>query len=233
MVTEPTTLQVILEFIGVFVFGLTGGLVALRAHLDLFGILVLAGVTALGGGIIRDLLLGATPPVGVSDWRLVATGLAAGLVVFALHDRIDDDRNAAGGKGVGGRPRGVLRRLRAAGILTALIKVLDAVGLSVFAVAGALKAIQLDSPALTAIIVGGVTADGGGMIRDVLAGQVPEVLQRELYAVPAVAGAALIVGLDAAGLLNPVTLWLCVALVFATRMVAVALDLNMPRPRKP
>jgi len=233
MVTEPTTLQVILEFIGVFVFGLTGGLVALRAHLDLFGIHVLAGVTALGGGIIRDLLLGATPPVGVSDWRLVATGLAAGLVVFALHDRIDDDRDAAGGKEVGERPPGVLRRLRAAGILTALVKVLDAVGLSVFAVAGALKAIQLDSPALTAIIVGGVTAVGGGMIRDVLAGQVPEVLQRELYAVPAVAGAALIVGLDAVGLLNPVTLWLCVALVFVTRMVAVALDLNMPRPRKP
>lgn len=233
MVTEPTTLQVILEFIGVFVFGLTGGLVALRAHLDLFGIHVLAGVTALGGGIIRDLLLGATPPVGVSDWRLVATGLAAGLVVFALHDRIDDDRDAADGKEVGERPPGVLRRLRAAGILTALVKVLDAVGLSVFAVAGALKAIQLDSPALTAIIVGGVTAVGGGMIRDVLAGQVPEVLQRELYAVPAVAGAALIVGLDAVGLLNPVTLWLCVALVFVTRMVAVALDLNMPRPRRP
>lgn len=218
MVAAPTSLQVALEFIGVFAFALSGGLVGLRARLDLFGILVLAWVTGLGGGIIRDLLLGATPPVGISDWRLIVTGLAAGLIVFTLHGRV---RSATEG------------RPRSAGAITALVKILDAVGLSVFAVAGSLKAIQLDSPWLAAIVVGGVTAIGGGMIRDVLAGQVPEVLQRELYAVPAVFGAALVVGLDAVGWLNPMTMWLCVLLIFVTRMVAVALDLNMPTPPRP
>lgn len=218
MVAAPTSLQVALEFIGVFAFALSGGLVGLRARLDLFGILVLAWVTGLGGGIIRDLLLGATPPVGISDWRLIVTGLAAGLIVFTLHGRV---RSATEG------------RPRSAGAITALVKILDAVGLSVFAVAGSLKAIQLDSPWLAAIVVGGVTAIGGGMIRDVLAGQVPEVLQRELYAVPAVFGAALVVGLDAVGWLNPMTMWLCVLLIFVTRMVAVALDLNMPTPPGP
>lgn len=218
MGTTATSVQVALEIIGVFAFALSGGLVALRARLDLFGVLVLAWVTGLGGGIIRDLLLGSTPPVGISDWRLIATGLAAGLVVFALHGRIETIAQ---------------RRPRSVSAITSLVKVLDAVGLSVFAVAGSLKAIQLDSPWLAAIVVGGVTAIGGGMIRDVLAGQVPEVLQRELYAVPAVAGAALVVALDAAGWLNPVTLWLCVLLIFLTRMIAVALDLNMPTPRGP
>ncbi|KAB7746111.1 trimeric intracellular cation channel family protein [Nostocoides sp. F2B08] len=216
MVTSDASVQVALDIIGVFVFALSGGLVALRARLDLFGVLVLAWVTGLGGGIIRDLLLGATPPVGISDWRLVLSGLLAGLLVFTFH----------------GRLRAVARRRpRRVGLVSRLVKILDAGGLALFAVSGSLKAIQLDSPWLAAVIVGGVTAIGGGMIRDVLARQVPEVLQRELYAVPAFAGAALVVGLDRLGWLNPVTTWLCVALIFMTRMVAVALDLNVPRSR--
>ena len=214
MVTSDASVQVALDIIGVFVFALSGGLVALRAQLDLFGVLVLAWVTGLGGGIIRDLLLGATPPVGISDWRLVTAGLLAGLLVFTFH----------------GRLRAVARRRpRRVGLVSRLVKVLDAGGLALFAVSGALKAIQLDSPWLAAVIVGGITAIGGGMIRDVLARQVPEVLQRELYAVPAFAGAALVVGLDHLGWLNPVTTWMCVALIFMTRMVAVSLDLNVPR----
>lgn len=214
MVTSDASVQVALDIIGVFVFALSGGLVALRAQLDLFGVLVLAWVTGLGGGIIRDLLLGATPPVGISDWRLVTAGLLAGLLVFTFH----------------GRLRVVARsRPRRVGLVSRLVKVLDAGGLALFAVSGALKAIQLDSPWLAAVIVGGITAIGGGMIRDVLARQVPEVLQRELYAVPAFAGAALVVGLDHLGWLNPTTTWMCVALIFMTRMVAVSLDLNVPR----
>jgi len=213
METSGAPLQFALDLIGVFAFALSGGLVALRAHLDLFGVLVLAWVTGLGGGIIRDLLLGATPPVGISDWRLVVTGLVAGLIVFAFH----------------GRFRAVAaRRPRRAGALTGVVKILDAVGLSVFAVAGSVKALELESPWLAAIVVGGVTAIGGGMIRDMLARQIPEVLQRELYAVPAVAGSAVVVGLHAMDWLNPWTTWLCVLLIFVTRMVAVALDLNMP-----
>ncbi|MGA8047419.1 MAG: trimeric intracellular cation channel family protein [Dermatophilaceae bacterium] len=214
MVTSDASVQVALDIIGVFVFALSGGLVALRARLDLFGVLVLAWVTGLGGGIIRDLLLGATPPVGISDWRLVLAGLVAGLLVFTFHGRL---RTVA------------QRRPRRVGLVSRLVKVLDAGGLALFAVSGSLKAIQLGSPWLAAVIVGGITAIGGGMIRDVLARQVPEVLQRELYAVPAFAGAALVVGLDYLGWLNPVTTWLCVALIFMTRMVAVALDLNVPR----
>lgn len=218
MLTSDASVQIGLDLVGVFVFALSGGLVALRARLDLFGVLVLAWVTGLGGGIIRDLLLGATPPVGITDWRLVATGLLAGLIVFAFHGRL---RLLAE------------RRPRRTGLVTRLVKVLDAVGLAVFAVSGAVKALHLGSPWLAAIVVGGITAVGGGMIRDVLVRQVPEVLQRELYAVPAFAGAALVVLLDRLDVLTPATTWICVAAIFVTRMVAVALDLNVPRPTPP
>ncbi len=213
MLIPEESLQMALDVIGVFVFALSGGLVALRAQFDLYGVLVLAWVTGLGGGIVRDVLLGATPPVGISDWRLVVTGLLAGLTVFAFYGRFR---------------RVARRRPRRAGAVTTVVKLLDAVGLAVFAVAGAVKAVNLDSPWLAAIIVGGITAIGGGMIRDVLARQVPEVLQRELYAVPAFAGAALIVGLDAAGMLNPSTTWLVVILIFMTRMIAISFDLSVP-----
>lgn len=213
MLIPEKSLQMALDVIGVFVFALSGGLVALRAQFDLYGVLVLAWVTGLGGGIVRDVLLGATPPVGISDWRLVVTGLLAGLTVFAFYGRFR---------------RVARRRPRRAGAVTTVVKLLDAVGLAVFAVAGAVKAVNLDSPWLAAIIVGGITAIGGGMIRDVLARQVPEVLQRELYAVPAFAGAALIVGLDAAGMLNPSTTWLVVILIFMTRMIAISFDLSVP-----
>ena len=113
-------------------------------------------------------------------------------------------------------------------MLTSLVTVLDAVGLSVFAVAGVVKALQFGSHWLAAIDVGGVSSFCGVVIGVLLAGEIPEVLQRELYAVPAVAGAALVVGLDALGRLNAWTTWLCVLLIFVTRMTAVALDLHMP-----
>ena len=213
MVTSDASLQIALDIIGVFVFALSGGLVALRARLDLFGVLFLAWVTGLGGGMIRDLLLGATPPVGITDWRLVAAGLLAGLIVFAFYRRL---RALAA------------RRPRRTGLVAGLVKVLDAVGLGVFAVSGAVKALDLGSPWLAAVIVGGITAVGGGMIRDVLAGQVPEVLQRELYAVPAFAGSALVVLLDHLGGLTSLTTWLCVGAIVTTRVIGVALDLNVP-----
>lgn len=214
MLTDTASLQTVLDVCGVFVFGLSGGLVAVRRGLDLFGVLVLAWVAGLGGGIIRDLFLGVTPPVAVSDWRLLAAAVVAGSAVFLLHGVFED--------GAGGRSGG--RRH-----LTRAVRLLDAAGLALFAVSGALVALSRDAGPLAATLIGGITAIGGGLLRDVLARQVPEVLQRELYALPALAGAGLVVVLDRADALSPVTAWLAVALVFVIRVVAVALDLNAPR----
>ena len=102
-------------------------------------------------------------------------------------------------------------------------------GLAIFAVNGALVALSMDAGALAATLIGGITAVGGGVMRDVLAGRVPEVLRRELYALPALLGAALVVLADYLGVTSRWTIWGSVALVFTIRVVAVALDLNAPR----
>lgn len=214
MVTPDTDVQLVLDLLGVFVFALSGALVAVRKRLDLFGVLVLAWVTGLGGGILRDLLLGATPPVGITDGRLLSAAVVAGLLVFALHARIQAVRQGPAGHRIGRVSR--------------LIRALDAAGLAVFAVSGAMKALAWGTGALGAVLIGGITAVGGGLLRDVLAGQVPEVLRRELYAVPALLGAALVVWAHSSGHLGPLAIWGSVILVFVVRVTAVVLDLNAP-----
>lgn len=204
MILPDARLQLALDLVGVFVFALSGGLVAVQKQLDLFGVLVLSVVAGLGGGILRDLLIGSVPPTGISDWRLVTAALLGGLVTFRWHPGI--------------------------GRISRLVRVLDAAGLGAFCVTGALTALGAGVTPQTAVIVGTLTAIGGGMIRDVLAGEVPEVLRRELYAVPALLGASVVVVANELDVLStPVALGAAV-LVFALRVVAVLLDLNAPRP---
>ncbi|HET8768439.1 MAG TPA: TRIC cation channel family protein [Pedococcus sp.] len=204
MLTLDTHLQLVLDLVGVFTFALSGGLVAVKKRLDLFGVLVLAGAAALGGGVLRDLLIGSVPPVGISDWRLVTCAVVAGLVTFLFHPGVER--------------------------ISRFVRVLDAAGLAVFAISGSLKALGAGMDPLTSVLVGGITAVGGGMLRDLLAGQVPEVLRREMYALPALFGSVLIVTAHHFDLVTPLVIWSCVAFVFVVRMVAVILDVHAPRP---
>ncbi|MGB3764202.1 MAG: TRIC cation channel family protein, partial [Ornithinimicrobium sp.] len=181
MVASSTELQLALDLIGVFVFALSGALVGVRKQLDLLGVAVLAVVAGLGGGMIRDVFLGDLPPVGISDWRLLAAAVCAALLVFTLHRRLMEARTM-----------GSRSRVRIS-LVTRMVRVLDAAGLAVFSVGGALKAISFGSPALAAVVIGVVTAVGGGVMRDVLVREVPEVLRRELYAIPALIGASSVV----------------------------------------
>ncbi len=197
------TLALAVDLIGVFAFAVSGALVGVRRGLDVFGVLVLAWITGLGGGTIRDLLIGSIPPMGVSDWRMITSALVAGLVTFALHGSIDRVQ----------RP----------------IRVVDAVGLAFFCVAGAQKALTFGVAPITAVIVGTVSAVGGGVLRDVLAGQVPELLRRELYALPAMLGAALTVAAHHLYRLGPETVWPIIGLVFALRMAAIVFDWHAPQ----
>jgi len=137
-----------LDLAGTFAFALNGALTAVRAErLDIFGVITLGMFTALGGGTIRDVLLGALPPATFVDWRYLAVAASGGLIAFALSRRLDR--------------------------LTLPITVLDAIGLSVFSVLAAYKALDLGFGVPQAIIVGAVTAVGGGTIRDVLLGHYP------------------------------------------------------------
>ncbi|SER93224.1 Uncharacterized membrane protein YeiH [Pedococcus cremeus] len=204
MLTLDTDLQLALDLVGVFVFALTGGLVAVKKRLDLFGVLVLAAAAALGGGVLRDLLIGDTPPVGISDWRLLGTAVLAGLVTFVFHPGVER--------------------------ISKVVRVLDAAGLATFAIGGSLKALGAGVSPLAAVVIGCITAVGGGMVRDVLAGQVPEVLRREMYALPALLGSTVLVAAHQADRMSVAAIWACVGLVFVIRMVAVVLDVHAPKP---
>lgn len=214
MLTGPVDLRVALDVIGIFVFAISGGLVGIRARLDLFGVAVLAWITGLGGGIIRDVFLGVVPPVGISDPRSVGTVLVAGVVVIAVHPLVVDLHRR--------RP---LVRLD---VIGRAVKYLDAVGLAVFAVSGSMKALTLGAPPLACVFIGGITAVGGGALRDVLVGQVPEVLRREVYAVPALLGAVVVVVAQHLDVLTTPVVWGAVLLVVAIRVAAIIFDLHVP-----
>ncbi len=202
--TEAGVVLTLLDLLGIFVFALSGGLVAVRKELDLFGVLVLAGITGLGGGFLRDLLIGAVPPASLEDWRYLMVPVAAGVVAFWFHPAL--------------------------GRMERLVTVFDAAGLGLFCVTGALKAVAFGLGPVPAALMGMLTGIGGGMLRDVLAGRVPVVLRGELYATPALVGAALAVaGVEAS--LPAATVAVPAAVVCTGwRLLAVRRGWNAPRP---
>jgi uncharacterized membrane protein YeiH len=204
-VATQATLLLVLDLVGTFVFALDGALTAIRvARLDIVGVVTLGMVTAMGGGIIRDLLIGAVPPATFSDWRYLAVAIAGGLVAFVVGRWLER--------------------------LTLPISLLDAAGLSLFAVTGASKALDFGLGAVQAVILGAVTAVGGGTLRDVLVRRVPAVLQSGLYAIPALIGAAITVATSLAGLYGVTAAVAAAAACFLVRSLGIFFDLNAPRP---
>jgi uncharacterized membrane protein YeiH len=195
----------VLDLLGVAVFAASGALAAVHARLDVFGVMVLAAVTALGGGVLRDVLLGVAPPSTLRQWPYLAVPVVVALLVFRWHPAV--------------------ARLRR-GVLLA-----DALGLALFVTTGTTVAIGVGAPAVTAVLVGVITGVGGGVLRDVLRGDVPTVLRREIYALAAVIGAAVVVVGDRLGLpATPVAVGAAV-LVAALRVVALWRRWNAPLPR--
>ena len=195
------TLILWLNLVGTLVFGISGAVAGVRARLDVFGVVVLSAVVGLAGGIIRDLLIGA-PPATFRDWRYLAAAGAAGLVAFFGGPLLD-------------------RAART--ILT-----LDAMGLALFCVTGASKASDFALGVPQAIILGAITGIGGGMLRDLILGEVPNVLRRELYAIPALLGAGVVVAGFRTGNLGPVFPILGAGLCFAVRMAGIHYGLDAP-----
>jgi uncharacterized membrane protein YeiH len=201
---EPIPL-VALDLIGISVFAVSGALAAVRRDLDVFGVLVLATVTALGGGVLRDVLLGATPPRALRDWPYLAVPAAAGLAAFLWHPQ--------------------LRRLNR------IVLLLDAAGLGLFTVTGTAQALNAGLGYAGSCVIGLLAGIGGGILRDVLLLEVPAVLQRDIYALAAVAGTVLIsvgygariIGAHRTGSHALGVAWevAAVAVVFAIRIVAL------------
>lgn len=199
-----STLLLVLDLLGVFVFALSGALVGVQRRLDVFGVLVLGVVAALGGGVARDLLIGV-PPAALRDDRYLLAAVVGGVVVFFGSRHVER--------------------------LAGAVRLFDAAGLGLFVAAGTSKALDAGLGAVPAIAVGCLTGIGGGVVRDVLVADVPLVLRREVYAVPALLGAAVVCVADGAALPAGPSTAVAAVLVFALRMLAVVKDWHAPVAR--
>nr|WP_203621530.1 trimeric intracellular cation channel family protein [Streptomyces sp. SID8499] len=191
--------------VGIFVFAISGALLAVRKNFDVFGIAVLAEVTALGGGLFRDIVIGAVPPAAFTDLGYFLTPLLATAVVFFLHPHVERIQRA--------------------------VYVFDAAGLGLFCVSGTTKAYDYGLSLTSSATLGLATAVGGGVLRDVLANEVPSLLRwdRDLYAVPAIVGATMVVLCIHYDALSPLTTALAAVTAFVLRLLAMKYHWRAPR----
>lgn len=201
MITIETFVQV-LDLGGAFVFAISGAVAAVNRRLDIFGALVLSFVTGNFGGITRDVLIGAVPPAALVDGRYLLVSVLAGLITFFWYAGVDRLRNP--------------------------VLLFDAAGLSFFAVVGAHKAIEFGlSPAMSALL-GMLTGIGGGMPRDVLLAEIPQVLRSDIYAVAAFAGASIVVIGSRIGVSYGISALGGAALCFGLRFMAIIYGWHLP-----
>jgi uncharacterized membrane protein YeiH len=202
-----STLLLVLDLIGTFVFALSGATAGVKRRLDIFGVLVLSFVVGNVGGITRDLLIGAVPPAAISDWRYLAASISAGMVTFWWPSAIERLRNP--------------------------VLVFDGAGLALFAVSGAQKALAYGLNPVMAALLGMVTGIGGGMTRDVLLTEIPVVLRTELYAIAALAGAAVVVVGNVLHFPSVVVAIAGAVVCFALRLMAIHWGWQLPIARQP
>jgi uncharacterized membrane protein YeiH len=191
-----------LDLAGTFVFALSGAMAGVKQRLDLFGVLVLSFAAANTGGITRDILIGAIPPGAIGDWHYLAVSLAAGLLTFLFPSRVHQQWNP--------------------------VLLFDAAGLALFAVTGATKALAHGLNPVMATLLGMLTGIGGGMARDVLLAEIPVVLRADLYAVAALAGAAVVVGAHVFQLPSAPAVVVGAGLCFALRVIAMRYGWRLP-----
>ncbi|GLW08290.1 hypothetical protein Misp01_34200 [Microtetraspora sp. NBRC 13810] len=195
----------LLDLAGIFVFALSGALLGVRKRLDVVGMAVLGEMTALGGGILRDLILNLRP-AAFEDIGYVLVPLAATVIVFFWHPQVER-------------------------VMPAVL-VFDAAGLGLFCAVGTEKALTYGLSPVHAALLGVTTAVGGGILRDILAGEIPRLLyDRQLYALPALLGAATMAALSTMGLHGWPAVLSSAVLAFALRILAVRLRLRAPLAR--
>lgn len=204
-VPAVSLLLLLFDLLGTFVFALSGGTLAVRYRLDLFGVLVLSCAAAVSGGIARDVLIGAQPPAALADWRYLAVAMLAGVLTFYRHAAIERMRNP--------------------------VQLFDAAGLALFAVLGTGKALAFGIPSFAATLLGMTSGIGGGIARDLLVARTPVVLQAELYAVAALAGSGVVALAHVAGLAQTPAMAVGALVCFGLRYMAIRHGWHLPVAR--
>lgn len=198
---DETVLR-ILDFIGTVAFAISGASLGVRRRMDLFGVLVLAAVTATAGGVMRDLLIGETPPAAIADWKPLTVAIASGLFTFYF--------------------KPLLRKLRSP------VLIFDAAGLAVFAVVGTKKALVHGVPFGSAVVLGLISSIGGGLVRDLMTAQTPTVLRSEIYAVAALTASVVVAGGSVLKLSPRLAVPTALISAFVLRVIAIRRMWNLP-----
>jgi len=193
----------LLDLIGTAAFAASGAWVGVRKHMDLFGVLVLGVVTAVGGGTLRDLLLGDIPPFSLQNETYIYIAIGVSLAVFARREQFK--------------------------VLEKPLLYFDAIGLGTFVIIGTTKAIDFQLGALGAVLMGVMTGTAGGVMRDLLANQVPLILRREIYASACIVGGVLLVVLEQSGVYRPFAALVAAATVILVRLLAIHFNWSLPK----
>src|SRR5437868_9192740 len=205
LLLSTATLLLTLDLLGTFVFALSGAASGVKHKLDAFGVGVLAFVAGNAGGVTRDVLIGAVPPAAIIDWRYIAVSLLAAVVTFLWYPNV--------------------RRLQP------IVLLFDAAGLGLFAVAGTQKALAYGIHPFAAALLGMLTGIGGGVLRDLLVNEIPVVLRTDLYALAALAGAAVVVAGHLADWPPTATTIAGAILCFGIRLIAIRRGWSLPPAR--
>lgn len=195
-----------LDLAGTFIFAVAGAFRATRHELDLLGVLVLAVATGVGGGLLRDMLLGATPAAALQDERYLMVCLLGGVLVIIAAPKIAKRWN--------------------------LVRVADAIGLGVFAAIGAAKGLAYGLGPIGVMMMGALTATGGGVVRDVLVREVPAVVRHDFYASAALLGSGALLAARALGWSEPAQLWSAILLTTGLRFFAMVTKMSLPKVRR-
>jgi uncharacterized membrane protein YeiH len=202
---EVLSLLYALDLVGTAAFAASGAWAGIRRRMDVFGVMVLGLVTAIGGGTLRDMLLGDNPPFCFKNEIYLYLALGVSLSTFVLYRHLDTMR----------RP----------------LLYFDAIGLGTFVVIGTEKALHFDLGFLGAVMMGVITATAGGITRDVLANQIPLILRKEIYASACLAGGALLVALIQMGITRSLALLIAATTVITVRLLAIHFNWALPRAR--
>lgn len=203
----------IVEIIGTVAFATSGAMVAINKRVDIFGVLVLSSITALGGGAIRDILIGATPPRMFSDYRYVMVAVVVSTIVFIIAYIFRE------------------RYQQKAKTVDSINNIFDAVGLGLFTVTGVQVAIDsgFGLNSILAVCLGVITGIGGGVLRDVMLREIPFVLKKRIYALASIAGGVVYYNLHLAGFERTRSIVISVAVTFVIRILATVFKLDLPK----
>lgn len=203
----------IVEILGTIAFATSGAMVAINKRVDIFGVLVLSSITALGGGCIRDILIGALPPRMFSDYRYVAVAVTVSLFVFVVAYAFRNQYQ------------------KSQKIVDSVNNVFDALGLGIFTVTGVQVAIEsgFKMNSILAVCLGVITGIGGGVLRDVMLREIPFVLKKRIYALASIAGGVVYYNMYLGGVSRTLSIIVAVAVTFVIRLLATIFKLNLPK----